>query len=411
MSSQAALGLKALEVKDYTAAIKHYSDALKSSKSPLWLIQRSTAYQRSGQHESALYDAEDALLEAISRGRRELMADAQMRRAIALYGLGRYGDARLCFTFVRKLSEKEKGLGMWQAKVVQEFDKLDEGAEGRRTTIKEIPDKVERAAPKESQPEKTAVGASQATSPAAVAPSAPSTAQTPKEKIRHEWFQSGNKVTITIFAKNVPKDKVDIQFTSDSLEVSFPTSSGSSYDLSILPLFSNIDVSQSKYSVTPNKIEISLHKAIQGVKWSALEGVAGSTTASQPATFSAVTASVPAPGTSQRAPSYPTSSKKGAQNWDAVAKAELEKARKEASKDSKDKDSAPLDDDLDDEADPLNGFFKKIYKDADPDTRRAMMKSFVESNGTALSTNWADVGKAPVPVNPPDGVEARKWDS
>jgi suppressor of G2 allele of SKP1 len=38
-------------------------------------------------------------------------------------------------------------------------------------------------------------------------------------------------------------------------------------------------------------------------------------------------------------------------------------------------------------------FFKGLYKDADEDMRRAMMKSYIESKGTALSTNWTDVGK------------------
>ena len=39
----------------------------------------------------------------------------------------------------------------------------------------------------------------------------------------------------------------------------------------------------------------------------------------------------------------------------------------------------------------LNGLFKQIYEKADPDTRRAMMKSYQTSGGTVLSTNWGEV--------------------
>jgi suppressor of G2 allele of SKP1 len=42
--------------------------------------------------------------------------------------------------------------------------------------------------------------------------------------------------------------------------------------------------------------------------------------------------------------------------------------------------------------DEVDGFFKKLYAGSDPDTQRAMMKSYYESGGTSLSTNWADVG-------------------
>lgn len=48
---------------------------------------------------------------------------------------------------------------------------------------------------------------------------------------------------------------------------------------------------------------------------------------------------------------------------------------------------------LDGGEDELNKMFQDLYKDADDDQRRAMMKSFVESNGTVLSTDWTDVGK------------------
>jgi suppressor of G2 allele of SKP1 len=38
-----------------------------------------------------------------------------------------------------------------------------------------------------------------------------------------------------------------------------------------------------------------------------------------------------------------------------------------------------------------------------------MMKSYQESGGTTLSTNWDEVKKARVDVKPPEGSEWKKW--
>jgi len=51
-----------------------------------------------------------------------------------------------------------------------------------------------------------------------------------------------------------------------------------------------------------------------------------------------------------------------------------------------------------------------LVADADPDTRRAMVKSFQESGGTALSTNWADVKDKTMSVRAPQGLEARRYE-
>lgn len=222
MSTQANLGLKALEAKSYEEAIKQYTEALKTSNSPIWLTQRSIAYHRAGNFKLALRDAEEAVLAAIARAKRELIATAQLRRAIALYSLKQYGDARMVFTWVRKLNEKEKGLGMWQAKLKMEFDKLPEDAEENKITVKETPDKpapldeisdskaAEAKLPKSVKAEKAEKAVPVIQPTAAVI-------QTPKEKIREEWFQSSAKITITIFAKNVPKDQAEIEITENSV--------------------------------------------------------------------------------------------------------------------------------------------------------------------------------------------------
>jgi len=231
-NTDATKGQAALASSDYATAISHLTKALnsQSNPSPLWLIQRSIAYQRTSQHALALADADNAVLAAHARGKRELIATAHFRRAVALHGMGRYGDARLCLLWCQKFNEKEKGVTMWQAKVKADYEKAGgEEAECNRVSVKEVPDKVEEVKKigeegKEnvgsSKGGKAQVDVAKAGPEIAAAPTA--TSQTPKEKIRNEWYQSNTTVTIEIFAKGVPQDaEVDIQEGSVSLLSTF----------------------------------------------------------------------------------------------------------------------------------------------------------------------------------------------
>ncbi|EAX95361.1 SGS domain containing protein [Trichomonas vaginalis G3] len=49
----------------------------------------------------------------------------------------------------------------------------------------------------------------------------------------------------------------------------------------------------------------------------------------------------------------------------------------------------------------IDKFLQGIYANASDDAKRAMYKSFIESGGTVLSTNWEDVGKRKVEAQPP----------
>lgn len=150
------------------------------------------------------------------------------------------------------------------------------------------------------------------------------------------------------------------------------------------------------------KIEITLQKQTPGQKWGALEG--SSTNTTKLADRSAISDI----STSASGPAYPTSSRHGVKDWDKVASSLMEKKSKDKGKDKDKKDdddgnesdgAESVDSELG--GDAVDGFFKKLYANADPDTRRAMVKSYVESQGTSLSTNWQEVSKGKMEAHPP----------
>ncbi len=120
-----------------------------------------------------------------------------------------------------------------------------------------------------------------------------------------------------------------------------------------------------------NNIEIKLKK-VKAAKWKSLEAIQQTVQSSLP-------------------PSYPTSSKSGPKNWDKLAAEDPIDASKEGG------DAA------------LNKLFQDLYANADDDTKKAMIKSYTESGGTSLSTNWKDVSKGRMEIKPPEGMEAKQY--
>ena len=415
--ADAARGKKALEASRYEDAIEHYTAALKSSPmSPDYLIQRSAAYQRFKNHTAALADAERAVVYAQQRGKRELIVEAQFRRGCALHSLERYGDAQFVFDLVKKKDDKHKAVTMWLGLVKTAINKLDAEDEKRECHVKETPE-VEESAPPDVATKSVSPSTASTTSTAATSSTAPTTAttpaapvHTPAEKIRYEWYQNSTHVYFTLFAKGVPKDKAQIDIQERSLSISFPLANKSSFDFTVEPLFAAVNPEKCDPRIMSTKIEVVLAKATPGRKWSTLESKepadaaalnSNGTTATDAAVKKAVLLNPTTTG-----PAYPTSSKSGPKDWDKVVK----EANKAARSDSEKKSSGYDDDDDDEGADGANFFFNKLYKDSSPEVQRAMVKSFTESNGTALNTNWDEVSKGKVETVPPDGMEAREYE-
>ncbi|KAK3447113.1 protein SGT1 homolog [Eucalyptus grandis] len=209
-----------------------------------------------------------------------------------------------------------------------------------------------------------------------------------KPKYRHEFYQKPEEVVITIFAKGIPAENVAVDFGEQILSVIIDVPGEDAYHFQPR-LFGKIAPEKCKYEVLPSKIEVRLAKA-EPLNWTSLEFSKDSTV---PQKIHVVSGTVSGTVSGSQRPSYPSSKPKRV-DWDKL-EAQVKKEEKEEKLDG---DAA------------LNRFFQDIYKDADDDTRRAMRKSFVESNGTVLSTNWKEVGSKKVEGSPPEGMEVKKWE-
>ncbi|KAE8416353.1 terpenoid cyclases/protein prenyltransferase alpha-alpha toroid [Aspergillus pseudocaelatus] len=333
----------------------------------------------------------------------------------------------------------EQELPIWILKVKSKLNKLPEGDNKAVVTIAEYPSGVQvptekelknqldtlksgqigdssiqsepvaasKTVTREASTSKTSDGQSGA---AGSTPSAAPSNVPPSDKVRHEWYQSNETVVVTLYVKGVPKDGVSVELKDESVSLQFPLPSGAEFDFTLDPLFASVDPSSSKVSVMSTKIELVLKKRAPGQKWSALEASAVNVKLSG---RQAVPAPTPA-GSS--APAYPSSSRNGPKDWDKLASSLTAKKPKPKDK-GKAKDGEPKGPKADDAGDESDGadsvdsdfgggdavdaFFKKLYANADENTRRAMNKSYFESQGTSLSTNWSEVSRGKVEPRPP----------
>ncbi|OVA02106.1 CS domain [Macleaya cordata] len=203
-----------------------------------------------------------------------------------------------------------------------------------------------------------------------------------KLKYRHAFYQKPEEVVVTVFAKGIPAKNVVVDFGEQILSVTIDIPGEDAYNFQPR-LFGKIIPGKCRYEVMSTKIEIRLAKA-EPISWTSLEFSKENSVPREIHVSSRV-------GTEK--PTYP-SSKPRAVDWDKL-EAQVKKEEKEEKLEG---DAA------------LNKLFRDIYQDADEDMRRAMSKSFVESNGTVLSTNWKEVGQKKVEGTPPDGMEMKKWE-
>ncbi|XP_054612612.1 protein SGT1 homolog isoform X3 [Dunckerocampus dactyliophorus] len=191
--------------------------------------------------------------------------------------------------------------------------------------------------------------------------------------VKYDWYQTESQVIVTVMAKNVPKDGVFVNFTEQQLSASIRLASGENYNLN-LHLLHPIVPQQSTFKILTTKVEMKMKKT-DAIRWENLEGEGQESNIKH-----------------FNPNEYPSSSHHS-RKWDKM----VVDINEEEKNEKLEGDAA------------LNKLFQQIYSDGSDEIKRAMNKSFTESHGTVLSTNWKDVGKRKVDVSPPDDVELRKY--
>lgn len=377
--------------KDYLGALAAFSAALKENPEAFQAyIKRANAYQKLYNYENAKKDISEAFSIAEKRGKRSDIGLCYFRLGLVYYAEKKYTRGLYNFNKASDFDCTEPTVAIWKNKAEYDLKNHPEKevhSENEDDGLESIP--AVSADVKESTEERNKVGeegekktekiksdktkeptTEDSTSLAYINKHAPL-----KVKIRDDWYQTNEAVIITIYAKNVKQETLQIKFSDSAVTVAFPSAAGSEYNYHLDPLFAAIDAEKSSYRVYSTKLEVTLAKK-ELFKWATLEKSGDDTVITKNSTESAE----PSGGLV-----YPSSSKK-AVNWANFSVAEDDEEEKSS-----------------------EDFFAKLYKDTDDDTRRAMMKSYVESNGTVLTTNWKEAAEKTFETSPPEGMEAKKW--
>lgn len=181
--------------------------------------------------------------------------------------------------------------------------------------------------------------------------------------------------------KNTKQEDVIVNFSESSLSACVKLPDNMQYTLG-LHLAHKVVPQKCDYKIMQTKIEIKLVK-LEGIQWITLEGDPEKNYPKQVSENSAVQTGPP---------QYPSSNPHH-KDWNAIEKEILKDMANEKVEGE----------------DGVNQLFQKIYGEGSDEVKRAMNKSYIESGGTVLSTNWKEIAKEKVPVKPPDGMEWKEW--
>ena len=370
------------------------------------LSHKAAALLRLDRYEEAVSDGQQALAGSLV-GLREGETEACHHRVgVALFRLERYEDARVAFEHALQLAllnnkrdatkqkhqeyiERCKTLQLHQDvhMVEQEDDsdmliveEIDQKPPARASTVNLKPAPLAAAVPTSSRPVSATATLTKPTMP------------------KYQYYQNDKFMTIAILESNVQQDDIRVTFATKRLTVIL-NKQGVDFTVIYGKLFDKVNTEKCKVVIKDDRVLVKLRK-VDPHDWHELFSKALYDDDDKDEDDDTATSKKPVPVAEDEIPVVPktTVPRPYASNrdWDAI-----ERNLKEQEKQEKPQGE-----------EAMNALFQQIYAKSDPETRRAMVKSFQTSGGTVLSTNWAEVKDKDYEKEreAPKGMEWKTWE-
>jgi tetratricopeptide (TPR) repeat protein len=374
-------GNEAALEEDYTLAVQCYTSAIGQDKTnaSFWL-RRAMAFIKLKKFQEALDDTRETI--RLDNKNKKAM----YYQGIALFWLDQFKQAKIALELAQEHGFDANKVKLWLRKCDAELrDAAETAATTTTTDSKSVDSTIADVAADTTTAAPAAAPAPAPAPAAAAAAAAASSAPTPvRVRVREDWFQTANNVEITLFVKNLPQDAVTVQCDGSVAHVCVNLPDGNVHERDFELLY-DVEPANATLRINRFKAEVILKKSEPNRVWEALE---------KQANVPVIAAADVSTSSTGLPDAYAHHTKR---DWDKVEREVLD----EESKEKPQGEAA------------LWKLFQTIYKDADDDTRRAMIKSYQTSGGTVLSTNWNEVAKQDYEkdIKPPAGQEVRRFDS